>query len=212
MVEMIAEKIFQSVKIAGVWKDTSLEWDVLTWVRAFADLEKPHMVVQHLHGKKKDAGKHYHVVCVPQEGKDHLKLDKEMDLPHPLRKEKRKPFQTKSQKYDANHFKYLIKPTEWNDQGQSMVLMTSFSDEELTLMAQESADYFDEMKQRIPRMVNSMVLLKDPAEFHINAVNEVLRELAKDDKKPGPWVTHSVRAAVWSRHSSYEKYIAKLYR
>lgn len=93
-----------------------------------------------------------------------------------------------------------------------MVLASSFSDDELVALAEASAEYFDKLKDRIPRMIAKMPLLNDPAEFHINAVNEVLRALAKDGKQPGPWVTHSVRSAVWTRDTKYQLYIAKLYR
>lgn len=206
--EEITEAIFTSVKVAGAWKDGT-DWDILTWVRAYADLSQPHMVVQHLYGKKEK--KHWHLVCVKLPEKDHLTLDKELELPHPLRKEKRKPFQTKSKKYDKEHFKYLVKPKEWNEQGSDMVLLSSFSAEELQKLADDSAEYFDTLKERIPRMVAQMPLRDDPAEFHVNAVNEVLRELAKDGKDPGPWVTHKVRTAVWTRTPKYQKYIAKLY-
>lgn len=201
------EAIFTSVKVAGAPSGT--EWDILKWVREYADLSYPHMVVRHLYGKKE--AMHWHVVCVAKTGANHLTMDKNMEYPHPLRKAKRKPFQTKSQKYDKEHFKYLVKPKEWNGQGSDMVLLSSFSAEELEQLAADSAEYFDSLKERIPRMVAQMSLRDDPAEFHVNAVNEVLRELAKDGKDPGPWVTHKVRSAVWTRSPKYQKYIAKLY-
>lgn len=204
----ITEAIFTSVKIAGAWKNDD-PWEVLEWVRAYLDLEKPHMVVQHLHGKREQ--KHWHVVGVKLPDVDHLQLDKVLQAPHPLRKEKRKPFQTKNQLYDQDHFKYLIKPKEWNEQGKDMVLLSSFTPEELEQLAVESAEYFDSLKDRVPRIIAQMPLRKDPAEFHVAAVNEVLRQLAKDGKDPGPWVTHKVRAAVWTRSPEYQKYIAKKY-
>jgi len=234
--------MFKSIKISD-WPDSNMR----AWCREYIDRSHPYLVVKHLHGKKELP--HFHVVCVPKEDVNHLTLDRTMssrwsdhddqvedpcitkpppetydekaDRPiHPDRHTGKKPFQSKEKLYDADHFKYLLKPKEWNDKGLDMVLdipytpgkrMTSFSDEELTKLAAESAEHHEKMKSAISRLVAKLPYNADPEKFHIDALLLVLKDLEKEGKDPGPWVTHKLRAAMFKRDSRYQPYIAKKY-
>ena len=172
------------------------------------------MVGLHLHGKRENP--HYHVVGIPKEGSApdvHLRLDKTLSKPHPLRALKKKPFQAKLTMYDGMHFCYVVKPKEWLPQGRPMVLMSSFTDGQLEELADLSEEYFEKTKDIVPALVRKLEYLPgiDPAEFHMRAMATVLAHLTKEKKLPGPHTTHAVRAAVYARHTGLHKYICKKY-
>lgn len=233
-------QMFKSVKIAD-WPNPGNGGQhemIIGWSRDYLDRSQPYMVVQHLHGKKELP--HYHVVGVPKAGKNHLTLDTaraaeiydeddQVSHPsntgpgtfdfcalgdskrHPQRKTGKKPFQSKEKLYDADHFKYLLKPKEWNDKLGDMVIMSSFSPEELSKLARESADHHEKMKSAISRLVAQLPYNPDPEKFHLEALLAVLKDLEKEGKDPGPWVTHKLRAAMFKRDQRYQPYIARKY-
>lgn len=203
--------MFTSVKIAGPYDDVKI------WHEKFMDSSKPNMLVRHVEGKKKEL--HFHSVGVPVDNtKDaHLHFDKDTEFEHPLRKQKKKPFRTKNQKYDEEHFKYLVKPKEWGMQGAEMVLMTSFSQEEIEDIVKQSEEYFAKLKDIIPMLIEKLPMFNgqgeplEPQEFHSEAMYQVLNEFMRQKKDPGPWVTHKVRMAVYKRSITYRPYICKKY-
>lgn len=198
-------KKYVSVKISA-----AEGWDVTEWCNGFIDMDQPFLVVLHVKGKKELP--HYHVVCVPVEGSDHLKHDlAEGQVTHPGRGSGKKPFQSRAQMYDAEHFQYLLKPKEWNHAGPGMVFLTSFDEEELLELAEKSVLYHESLKDSVSRLVMELPNIGVPAEFHLKAVNTVLAACQKADKDPGPWVTHKVRAALYKRDKRFHPYISKFY-
>lgn len=206
-------KAFRSVKVQAP-VDARTTWDVIKWAKHYLDLTKPHMIGLHLHGKRENA--HYHVVGVPKEGSApdvHLRLDKTLSKPHPLRALKKKPFQAKLIDYNSMHFCYVVKPKEWLPQGRDMVLLSSFDDSQIDELVELSEEYFEATKDLVPALVRKLDYTagEDPAEFHMRAMGAVLAYLHKEKKLPGPHTTHAVRSAVYARHSGLHKYICKKY-
>lgn len=211
------------------------------WSKSYLDRSQPYMVVQHLHGKKELPHYHVvgvpnkdvnHLtldrsMCSlvsdwedepddpdnldPNPPEDEIYATFADAQIHPQRKTGKKPFQSKEKLYDADHFKYLLKPKEWNDKQHAMVIMSSFSPEELTKLAAESADHHEKMKSAISRLVAQLPYNPDPEKFHLEALLAVLKDLEKEGKDPGPWVTHKLRAAMFKRDQRYQPYIARKY-
>lgn len=205
------DQIYRSVKIAAPILGQEA-WDVCKWATEFLDDTKPFMVVQHKHGESRQL--HWHVVGISKSeynGSKKKDVEKTLKYAHPLRAGRLKPLQEKKKLYDREHFNYLLKPKEWSKQGSDMILLSSFTDDEVAQMVEASRVYHEQKKLEIQTIVNRLELCEDPAEFHLKAVNEVLQQLKKADKDPGPWVTHKVRSAVWTRDTKYQKYIAKKY-
>lgn len=185
------------------------------------DQTKPYMAVRHTEGRCKK--EHYHVVGVPKEDFNHLTYDQDalytergpggFAFTHPWREEfpNKKPFQTKKQKYDEDHFKYLVKPKEWAAQGADMVLFSSFTPEEIEELRKESELYFKKLKDLIPVMVAALPECDTAEEFHLKAMSLCLAKFEEQKKDPGPWLTHKVRMAVYRRSSRYEPYISSKY-
>ena len=205
------EKIFSSVKIACPPEGVS--WDVEQWVEHYIDKSLPFLVVKHLHGKKEEP--HWHVVGKAKPGVGHLTLDQSLGAPHPMRGTE-KPFQKKRVLYDADHFPYLVKEVEWEDQGHGMVVTTSFSEEEVEALAEKSKEYVVELKKAIPDLIAALPIERNGREFaahdfHARAVQVAWQHLVFVKKQPGPWLTHMVRQCVYIHHERYQEYITDMY-
>lgn len=198
-------QIFASVKIVVPEGD----WDVCAWAEAYLDSSYDFMVVKHVLGK--DEKPHYHVVGVPKPGVSHLKVDEDIKQPHPGRGSGRKPIQAKFG-YDDQHFKYLLKPKEWKKQGKDMIYMSTFDEAATEVLVQESAEHAATLKTAIHDRILSLPISNDPKEFHQRALSVALRFCSERKREPGPWLTHKVRFAVWTRSIEFRQYIESLYR
>lgn len=202
------QKVFSSVKI-DCPDESHDEWPIIPWAEAYVDQAHPYMVVLHVMGA--DRQPHWHIVCVPKVGVSHLKVDQDAGCPHPGRGRGKKPIQAKHG-YDKDHFNYLLKPKEFAKQGDAMICWTSFTAEEIVECVALSKEYAATLKTAIHDRIQSLPTGLPAQEFHMKALSIALCFCKERKREPGPWLTHKVRFAVWTRDVAYKAHIEGLYR
>lgn len=178
-------------------------FDVIKYCTRTMDKTQPWMIVRHVHGKKE--GNHFHVCGVKNlvNGKpiDHI-------VPHPLYEYGKKPIQCKKQLYDEGCFNYCIKPKEWAT--GNCVIDSSFSEERLQELAEESRLYFEGKKSTVPELLASITPhdWEQAEDYHNRLKDAVLEHMIKQDITMSPVFKQCTITRV-TRHKRFHPYCRK---
>ena len=194
------EKIYDNVRV-----NETLDWDVVQYAKQIMDEDKPLLIAFHRHGKKEV--KHWHIVGVMRAGADHQAAAKD----HPGKVGGKKPVQKKSQLYDKGAFDYVLKPKEYAH--PDCVVYTNLSAEEIDAAAARSKEYHEKLKVDLPTLLEGIDPMEgeEPVGFHRRVLGKAFDHLMAEEKTPGPWLTHQVRAAVYKKGKRFHPYILSKY-